>query len=125
MKLDGDENGYNAPMGVGAPVGTGMSNENEFDGLRKRIEELEKLVLAHENALKEKKTITNTYVDAILSKIEILKNIIQKDIGYNDDFISQHLIMVETIEDQVKSTGKISDKQFEMLNDIYKKQQRL
>lgn len=113
-----DEDGYNlAPNSAVTP--------SEFEGLEKRVEELEKLVLAHENALKETKIITNTYVDTILSKIEILKNIIKKNVGDNDDFISPHLIMVETIEEQVKSTGKISDKQFKMLNDIYKKQQRL
>ena len=109
--------------GMNVPSNIGISNE--FENLEKRVKELEKLILAHENALKERKTITNDYVDTILSKIDILKNIIKKNIGDEEEFISQHLIMVENIEEQVKKTGKISDKQFKMLNDIYKKQKRI
>ena len=98
--------------------------EKKLDDLKIRVEILEKLVLGHEVTLKEKKAITNNYVDTILSKIEILKNIIKKNVG-DEDFISQHLILVESIEEQVKNTGKISDKQFKMLNDMYKKEKRI
>jgi hypothetical protein len=61
----------------------------------------------------------------VLSKIEILKNIITKNIGDYDTFISPHLIEVQSIEEQIKQTGKISDKQFKTLNEIYLKQKRI
>lgn len=92
--------------------------QNELDGVRQ-------LVISHENDLKERKSITNTYVDTIMSKIDILKNIIRESIGEEEEFISQHMILVESIEQQIKTTGKISDKQFKLLNDIYLKQKRL
>lgn len=117
-----------ATQEIYGPAPNGVSTNSvvsELDELKKRVEILEKLVLGHEVTLKEKKTITNNYVDTILSKIEILKNIIKQNIGDDDEFISQHLILVESIEEQVKQTGKISDKQFKTLNDIYKKQKRV
>ena len=96
-----------------------------LNDVKGEISELKKLVISHENELKQRKQITNTYVDTVLSKIEILKNIIKKNIGDEEEFISQHLLMVESIEEQIKQTGKISDKQFNTLNEIYKKQKRL
>jgi len=98
---------------------------NEINDIKKEIDELKKLVISHENELKQRKQITNTYVDAVLNKIEILKNMIKKNIGNEEEFISQHLIIVENIEEQIKQSGKISDKQFKTLNDIYKKQKRV
>lgn len=118
-----DLKGYN--LAPGQTLDDNSGNINDFEGLENRVKELEKLILAHENTLKENKIIKNTYIDTILSKIDILKNIIKKNVGDGDEFISQHLIMVESIEEHVKSTGKISDKQFKVLNDIYKKQQRV
>ena len=105
-------------------IASNGASVKELDELKIRVEILEKLVLGHEVTLKEKKIITNNYIDTILSKIEILKNIIKKNVG-DEDFISQHLILVESIEEQVKNTGKISDKQFKMLNDMYKKEKRI
>jgi hypothetical protein len=113
----------NSPIGASS-----ISNEslkNLIDGLQQQFADLQKLVIAHENELKQNKQITNSYVDSILSKIEILKNIIKKNIGDEDEFISQHLLMVESIEEQIKTSGKISDAQFKTLNDIYKKQKRV
>ncbi len=96
----------------------------EIDALKDEIKELRKLVLSHENELKERKSIKNNYSDTILSKIEILKNMIKKNMGDTEEFISQHLLIVENIEEQIKSTGKISDKQFKTLNEIFLKQKR-
>ena len=117
-------------VSAGTPVhGTlNISNENLkqlIDGLTAQVEDLQKLVISHDSELSKRKQITNTYVDAVLSKIEILKNIIKKNIGDEGEFISQHLLMVESIEEQIKSVGKISEKQFKTLNDIYKKQKRV
>jgi len=105
--------------------GSTASLGEEIDLLKKEIDELKKLVISHENELKQRKQITNTYVDAVLNKMEILKNIIKKNIGDDDTLFSQHLLIVESIEGQIKSTGKISDSQFKTLNDIYKKQKRV
>lgn len=105
-------------------TGSTLSLGEEIDLLKKEIESLKKLVISHENELKQRKQITNTYVDAVLSKIEILKNIINENIG-DDTLFSQHLLIVDSIEDQIKSSGKISDAQFKILNDIYKKQKRV
>lgn len=99
--------------------------KQEVVQLKVEIDELKKLVISHENELRERKNIKNNYVDTILSKIEILKNIIKENMGDDDTFISQHLILVQSIEEQIKSTGKISESQFKTLNDIYKKQKRL
>lgn len=99
--------------------------KDDIKKLKDDIEELKKIVISHENELKQRKQITNTYVDSILSKIEILKNIIKKNIGNEEEFISPHLLEVESMEEQIKQTGKISDKQFKTLNDIYKKQKRV
>ncbi len=89
------------------------------------IQEIQKSLISHENELKERKNITNNYIDSIISKIGILKNLIQKNIGDTEQFISPNLIEVQGIEEQIKQTGKISDKQFEILNKIYLKQKRI
>ena len=99
--------------------------EMQIKQLKLEISELKTLVLTHENQLNDRKKISNTYIDAILSKIDILKNIINTNMGNSEEFISQHLLMVESIEAQIKQTGKISDKQFKELNEIYLKQKRL
>lgn len=99
--------------------------KTEIEHLKKELDELKKLVISHENELNDRKKIVNTYVDTILNKIEILKNIIKENIGNEETFISQHLIMVENIEAQIKLTGKISEAQFEILNEIYGKQKRV
>ena len=99
--------------------------QRQIDDLKVEVDALRKIVAMHERELADKKTISNTYIDAILSKIEILKNIINKNIGDSEEFISQHLIMVTSIEEQIKQTGKISDKQFKTLNEIYLKQKRV
>jgi len=99
--------------------------KNEIKEIKNEIEEIKKMVISHENELKERKKITNNYTDAVLSKIEILKNMIKKNIGDTEQFISPHLLEVENIEEQIKQTGKISDKQFKTLNEIYLKQKRL
>ena len=99
--------------------------ELQIKMLKEEIALLKTLVLSHENELNSRKKITNNYTDAILSKIEILKNIITKNMGSSEDFISHHLLMVESIEEQIKQTGKISDKQFKELNEIYLKQKRI
>ena len=114
-------------MGGGYPTPqTGsLKLESEISDLKKEISELKKLVISHENLLNDRKKITNTYTDAILSKIDILKNIIKKNMGNTDEFVSQHLLVVESIEEQIKQTGKISDKQFRELNEIYLKQKRV
>jgi hypothetical protein len=93
--------------------------------IRQDVNEIQKTIVIHENELNQRKTITNNYTDAVLSKIEILKNIITKNIGDYDTFISPHLIEVQSIEEQIKQTGKISDKQFKTLNEIYLKQKRI
>lgn len=102
-----------------------LSIGDEIEELKKEIHILKTMVISHENILNERKKITNTYVNAILSKILILKNIIKKNIGDSEEFISQHLIMVESIEQQINTTGKISDAQFKTLNVIYRKQKRV
>lgn len=112
-------NGVNATSGLEVMV---VAKLNE---LEKQIDDLQKLVVSHENELKQRKQITNSYTDAVLSKIDILKNIIKKNIGDDEEFISQHLLIVESIEEQIKKTGKISEKQFKTLNEIYKKQKRV
>ena len=114
------ESGIKLPTNFGAEV-----TDSELKDIYARIEELEKIVVSHENELNKRKQITNTYTDSVLSKIEILKNIIKKNLGDEEEFISQHLLIVESIEEQIKITGKISEKQFKTLNDIYKKQKRL
>ena len=93
--------------------------------LRQEVDGLVKIVMVHENELKDRKVITNSYTDAVLSKIEILKNMITKNVGDADTFISPHLLEVQSIEEQIKQTGKISDKQFKTLNEIYLKQKRI
>lgn len=93
--------------------------------IKQDVAELQKAIILHDNELKERKVITNKYTDAILSKIEMLKNMIKQNVGDTEVFISPHLLEVEGIEEQIKSTGKISDKQFKTLNDIYLKQKRL
>jgi len=99
--------------------------EKEIYTLKNEVDKLKNITISHENELNKRKQITNSYTDAILSKIEILKNIIKKNIGETEEFISQHLLLVESIESQIKQTGKISDKQFKILNDIYLKQKRI
>lgn len=74
--------------------------------------------------LTEKK-VSNSYANTVLSKIEILKHIIISNIGNSDQFISSDLINVESIETQIKETGKISENQFTQLNEIYMKQKRI
>ena len=93
--------------------------------IRLDLDEVEKSVISHDNELKDRKVITNSYTDAVLSKIEILKNMITKNVGDADTFISPHLLEVQSIEEQIKQTGKISDKQFKTLNEIYLKQKRI
>lgn len=93
--------------------------------IREELNELRKLVVTHDAELKDRKVITNSYTDAVLSKIEILKNMIEKNIGDTEQFISPHLLEVKSIEEQIKQTGKISDKQFKTLNEIYLKQKRM
>jgi len=107
------------------PVSASQLLRDELNELKQQVDELQKLVVSHENELKQRKQITNSYTDAVLSKVEILKNIIKKNIGDEEEFISQHLLIVESIEDQIKQTGKISEKQFRTLNEIYKKQKRV
>ena len=93
--------------------------------IRLDVDEVQKSVISHDNELKDRKIITNSYTDAVLSKIEILKNMITKNVGDADTFISPHLLEVQSIEEQIKQTGKISDKQFKTLNEIYLKQKRI
>ena len=99
--------------------------KKQIDELKDDVDALKKIAISHENELKQRKQITNTYVDTVLNKIEILKNIIKKNIGNEEEFISPHLLEVESMEEQIKQSGKISDKQFKTLNDIYKKQKRV
>lgn len=93
--------------------------------IEEELKELRKVVIIHDTELNDRKVITNNYIDAIFSKIEILKNMIKKNIGDADQFISPHLLEVQSIEEQIKQTGKISDKQFKTLNEIYLKQKRI
>jgi len=99
--------------------------KKDLKEIKEDVDALKKIVISHENELKQRKQITNTYVDTVLNKIEILKNIIKENIGDEQEFISQHLLIVESIEEQIKQSGKISDSQFKTLNDIYKKQKRV
>lgn len=92
--------------------------------LSAELDILKNIVIGHESMLKENKVIKNTYIDTVMSKIEILKNIINENMD-NEDLISQHLLMVETIEKQIKQSGKISTKQFDELNTIYKAQKNM
>jgi len=70
----------------------------------------------------DKKTIKNEYINQILSKIDILKNIIRKNIEEKDEFISPSMMQVEIIENEIKTTGKMSESHFKILNEIYLKQ---
>ena len=62
----------------------------------------------------------NSFVDMIVSKIDILKNIIKEKIG-DDTFISVDLISVEEIESEILRSGTMNKNQMELLNSIYKK----
>lgn len=97
------------------------SLEVQIHEILQKIDSHQRLLIEHQTQLNERRQITKTYVDVVLSKIEILKNIIRENVG-DDELISHDMLRVEQIENQIKTTGKISDSQFKLLNDIYKQQ---
>lgn len=114
------------------------SVEERLDDLELKLKDIEVYILYVKNSLDninktiveyqsnlDKKQVVPSYTDTILSKINILKNIIKVNIGDPDEFISPDLITVEQIENQIKNTGKISNSQFQLLNSIYRTQKSI
>ena len=65
---------------------------------------------------------TNDFVQMVLNKIEILKNMIKSQFGGDNPF-SMYLLKVEAIEQSIKSTNTVTSSQLAELNEIYKLQE--
>jgi hypothetical protein len=85
--------------------------ENNHIILTNKISELER-------KLDEKSVITDSFLKNILNKIDILKNMIKKDLP-EGEFISINLTEVESIESEIIQNKKVLQKQLIKLNEIY------
>ena len=104
---------------------------DKTDGaLREILENLEEIhdefTRLHERVgiLKEEKKLEkldNSFINMVVNRITILKNMIKKDTGNEkEDFFSLHLTTVESIEKDIISTHEVTKEQMERLNEIYK-----
>lgn len=90
--------------------------------LDQKIEEIEEFISKPTKKTPKSKAVENGYMQTILVKISILKNIIKQDMGTDDTLLSSHLTVVESIENEIKTTKKVTRDQLEQLNMIYDKQ---
>jgi len=90
------------------------SIENEIETLDFRIDRLEK------NGNVPKNKSANTFVDVVLNRIEILKNIIKSKMGKpEDELFSFNLTTVESIEEEIRQNNTVTRGNLEKLNKIY------
>jgi hypothetical protein len=62
----------------------------------------------------------NTFVDVVLNRIEILKNIIKSKMGKpEDELFSFNLTTVESIEEEIRQNNTVTRGNLEKLNKIY------
>ena len=98
---------------------------SDIDTIKISIDSLNNVVVSHESKM-DNKNITDSYVEMILNKIDILKQLIKKNIGdSSEELLSPHLNMVEAIENQIITTNTASETQLNQLNIIYNKQKRI
>lgn len=66
------------------------------------------------------KPLENSFVAGILNKIVVLKNIVKKNIGSEDsEVFSPTLVAIERIEEDIRNTKGVTQRQLKELNDIH------
>ena len=105
-----------------------ISNEEMallLDSLKEYIEDLEKHLDMLHSKINIGKNIqsnqsSNTFVQSVLNKIEILKNVIKLKLEPTDDnMFSFNMLSVEAIEHEIIETNTVTKHQLESLNKIY------
>ena len=98
----------------------GFDNEQRSFFLKLRLSLLEiTQKLADMEAAKPVKKVEDSFVQMVLNRIEILKNIIKKEMD-DADLFSMNLTAVESIEKDIRDSGSVSQAQMKKLNEIYK-----
>lgn len=90
--------------------------------IEETLEDFEKVISRPIKKSSKSKVAENDYIQTVLMKISILKNIINREVGSDNSMVSPDLMVVEYIENDIKTNKSISKDQLEQLNMIYNKQ---
>ena len=62
---------------------------------------------------------SSEYIQSVLARIDILKNLMKKSVPEDSLLFSPKLVLVESIESDIKEYNSVTSHQLETLNDLY------
>jgi hypothetical protein len=77
------------------------------------------------NAMK-RSSINSEYIQSVISRIDILKNLMKSSVeDENSTLFSPQLVLVESMENDIKESNTVSTRQLETLNEIYQNYRKM